>query len=84
MYTLKAFGLHWDERELYQNQRTYAYEEALRKLQQSNAVFPCACTRKEIADSALHGIEGQIYPGTCRNGSRLCKTRGRRCVEGEY
>ncbi|MGC2048968.1 MAG: glutamate--tRNA ligase family protein, partial [Gallionella sp.] len=31
-------------------------------------VYPCACTRKEIADSALNGIDGQIYPGTCRNG----------------
>jgi glutamyl-Q tRNA(Asp) synthetase len=66
--TLEAFGLYWDEEVLYQSQRTDAYEEALRKLQQSGAVYPCACTRKEIADSVLHGIEGQIYPGTCRNG----------------
>jgi glutamyl-Q tRNA(Asp) synthetase len=31
-------------------------------------VYPCCCTRKEIADSALHGIDGLVYPGTCRNG----------------
>jgi glutamyl-Q tRNA(Asp) synthetase len=37
-------------------------------LQTIDAVYLCACTRKEIADSALSGIEGQIYPGTCRNG----------------
>lgn len=30
--------------------------------------YLCCCTRKEIADSTLHGIEGHIYPGTCRNG----------------
>ena len=53
---------------LHQSQRTAAYEEALHKLQRSGMAYPCACTRREIADSALHGIEGQIYPGTCRNG----------------
>jgi glutamyl-Q tRNA(Asp) synthetase len=68
LYTLEAFGLHWDEAVLYQSQRTTVYEEVLQKLQAIGAVYPCACTRKEIADSALHGIEGQIYPGTCRNG----------------
>jgi glutamyl-Q tRNA(Asp) synthetase len=66
--TLEAFGLYWDEALLYQSQRTAAYEEALQKLQAIGAVYPCVCTRKEIADSALHGIEGMIYPGTCRNG----------------
>lgn len=66
--TLEAFGLHWDEDVIYQSQRTAAYEEALQQLQSIAAVYLCACTRKEIADSALHGIDGQIYPGTCRNG----------------
>ena len=66
--TLETFGLYWDDDVLCQSQRTAAYEEALQKLQTIGAVYPCACTRKEIADSALHGIEGQIYPGTCRNG----------------
>ncbi len=66
--TLEAFGLYWDEAVLYQSQRTDAYEEALQELLAIDAIYPCACTRKEIADSALHGIEGQIYPGTCRNG----------------
>ena len=66
--TLEAFGLHSDEPVLYQSQRTAAYEEALQQLQAINAVYPCCCTRKEIADSALHGIEGLVYPGTCRDG----------------
>ncbi len=64
--TLEAFGLHSDEPVIYQSQRTAAYEEALRQLQASGAVYPCCCTRKEIADSALNGIEGPVYPGTCR------------------
>jgi len=67
--TLENFGLHWDEQVIYQSQRTAAYEDALHDLRRINAVYPCACTRKEIADSAVHGIDGQIYPGTCRNGT---------------
>jgi glutamyl-Q tRNA(Asp) synthetase len=66
--TLAMFGLHSDEPVLYQSHRTAAYEQALRQLQDLGAVYPCCCTRKEIADSALHGIEGLVYPGTCRNG----------------
>jgi glutamyl-Q tRNA(Asp) synthetase len=66
--TLDAFGLHSDEPVLYQSQRTDAYEAAFRRLKDMGAIYPCCCTRKEIADSALHGIEGPVYPGTCRNG----------------
>ncbi|ADE11202.1 tRNA glutamyl-Q(34) synthetase GluQRS [Sideroxydans lithotrophicus] len=66
--TLAAFGMHSDEAVLYQSRRTAAYEDALRKLQSCGAAYPCCCTRKEIADSALNGIEGHVYPGTCRNG----------------
>jgi len=66
--TLDAFGLHSDEPVTYQSQRTTAYEEALHSLRVGEAVYLCCCTRKEIADTALHGIEGAIYPGTCRDG----------------
>ncbi|MBU0622938.1 MAG: tRNA glutamyl-Q(34) synthetase GluQRS [Gammaproteobacteria bacterium] len=66
--TLEAFGLHSDEPVIFQSQRTAAYEEALQRLKDIGAVYPCCCTRKEIADSALHGIEGFVYPGTCRFG----------------
>jgi glutamyl-Q tRNA(Asp) synthetase len=66
--TLERLGLRWDEEIIYQSQRSETYMPALQNLQRMNAVYPCTCTRKEIADSALHGIDGQIYPGTCRNG----------------
>jgi len=68
LHTLEACGLYWDETIIYQSQRTAAYEDALRELQRIGAVYPCACTRREIADSALHGIDGPVYPGACRNG----------------
>ncbi len=66
--TLEAYGLHWDGEVIYQSRRSAAYEEALHELQATGAAYPCCCTRKEIADSALHGIDGFVYPGTCRNG----------------
>ena len=66
--TLERLGLHWDEAVLYQSQRNAAYREALDTLKRNGMVYPCVCSRKEIADSTLRGIEGLIYPGTCRNG----------------
>ncbi len=66
--TLDAFGLHSDEPILYQSERSEAYEAALQRLKDNGSAYPCCCTRKEIADSALNGIEGPVYPGTCRNG----------------
>lgn len=68
LQTLDGLGLHSDEDVIYQSQRLAVYDESLERLQATRSVYPCACTRKEIADSALHGIDGQIYPGTCRNG----------------
>lgn len=66
--TLEAFGMHWDGAVLYQSTRHDAYRAALDRLQQQNMLYGCACTRREIADSALHGIDGPVYPGTCRDG----------------
>ncbi len=65
---LEAYGLHWDDDVIYQSRRTPTYEAAFQQLKDVGAVYPCTCSRKEIADSALqHGGE-LIYPGTCRNG----------------
>lgn len=66
--TLEVYGLLWDGAMIYQSQRTSAYEEALHQLKNIGAVYPCCCTRKKIADSGLPGIEGPVYPGTCRHG----------------
>src|SRR5690348_16943789 len=65
---LEAFGFEWDGPIIYQSQRSEIYAEALSRLQGQGLIYPCACTRKEIADSATHGLDGLIYPGTCRNG----------------
>lgn len=66
--TLEAFGFEWDGEVLYQSRRQAAYTEATDALLKSGAAFLCTCSRKEIADSSVHGLEGPIYPGTCRQG----------------
>lgn len=65
--TLTRYGFVWDEEVLMQSQRVDLYAQALQQLKALGLVYPCTCSRKEIADSShLTGIEGLIYPGTCR------------------
>lgn len=63
-------GLDWDEGPQFQSDHDESYERALAALQAAGLVYPCTCSRKEIARiaSAPHGDEGLRYPGTCRNG----------------
>jgi glutamyl-Q tRNA(Asp) synthetase len=63
---LETFGLEWDGEVLWQSRRKERYEAALASLRAHQLVYACRCSRKEIADSGLRGIEGAIYPGTCR------------------
>lgn len=65
--TLEAFGFEWDGAAvMYQSERNEAYEQALSILKEKSLIYPCTCTRKEIADSSIrNGIEGAIYPKTC-------------------
>lgn len=65
---LEACALLWDEQIVYQSRRVSLYQAALEQLRASGQVFACACSRREIADSSVLGIEGPIYPGTCRAG----------------
>jgi glutamyl-Q tRNA(Asp) synthetase len=50
-----------------QSARKERYREVLERLKREGRVYPCACTRKELADSALARDGAAIYPGTCRN-----------------
>jgi glutamyl-Q tRNA(Asp) synthetase len=63
---LEAFGLDWDEEVAWQSRRTARYAHALEALRERGLIYHCRCSRKEIADSGVRGIEGAIYPGTCR------------------
>jgi len=68
MRTLEGFGFAWDGQVVRQSLRTEAYAEAVKELKQLGLVYPCACSRREIAEIARSGTEGPIYPGTCRAG----------------
>lgn len=76
--TLEKFGLEWDGEVVYQSQRSELYQEALNQIKAKSLIYQCSCSRKEIADSynqkpAEHGIDGLIYPGTCRDKSSTFK-----------
>lgn len=64
--TLETFGFEWNGEVVYQSQRSSLYQDALYQLKGKSLIYNCDCSRKEIADSAQHGIDGLIYPGTCR------------------
>lgn len=66
---LEYLGLDWDDPPLFQSQRQPLYDDALARLEDAGALYPCFCSRAEIARaaSAPHGPsdEGPRYPGTC-------------------
>ena len=65
--TLEAAGLTWDGPVWYQSTRTEAYAAAVADLARRGFVYPCTCTRRELA--AADGPDGEpVYPGHCRAG----------------
>lgn len=66
--TLERFGFAWDGEPVWQSRRTAAYVEALERLKTGGYAYPCACTRKELAEAPLARDGSRIYPGTCRAG----------------
>jgi glutamyl-Q tRNA(Asp) synthetase len=71
--TLDGFGLEWDGEISWQSRHREAYQQAFDELLQQGVVYPCGCSRREIAlsSSAPHPDDDCIpYPGTCRNGMR--------------
>lgn len=73
---LRWLGLDWDGELVFQSRRLGLYAAALERLRAMGLVYPCFCTRAEIAreiaasDAAPHGPDGPVYPGTCRGLSR--------------
>jgi glutamyl-Q tRNA(Asp) synthetase len=68
--SLQRCGMQWDGEVTWQTKRQHLYEAALAQL--ADKVYPCGCSRKEIADSQLRlgqsGNAALVYPGTCRLG----------------
>lgn len=73
MRTLERLQMYWDGPVRYQ-QTASVYAAAFAQLAASNAVYACACSRREIADSSVRGIDGAVYPGACRTHLPAAKT----------
>jgi glutamyl-Q tRNA(Asp) synthetase len=69
---LAWLGLTWETPVRRQSDCMDEYVEALNKLSLQGLIYPCFCTRKDIArenetaGQAPHRTGGPIYPGTCR------------------
>jgi glutamyl-tRNA synthetase len=86
---LRWLGLDWDDGPdvsgpfgpYYQSQRASLYDAAFARLLALDRVYPCYCTRAELARiaSAPHaGEDSATYPGTCRNLSSAERRRRER------
>jgi len=69
---LAWLGLDWDGEPRVQSARLPHYAATLDALRARGLLYPCFCTRAEIArevagsSAAPHGPDGPLYPGTCR------------------
>ena len=83
---LEWLGLEWQHPVRRQSDHMEDYSAALDQLQERGLLYPCFCTRKEIAleieaaGHAPHGPDGALYPGTCAGLSTL--ERADRMSEG--
>ena len=66
LHTLQLFGMHPDQTPVRQSERTDRYLAALDRLTGRGSTYRCDCSRKAIAAAARAGVEGPVYPGTCR------------------
>ncbi len=85
---LRRQGLEWDGEVMRQSERMGLYKAALDALALRGLVYPCFCSRAEIArevarsTAAPHGPDGAaLYPGTCR--SLPAETRAARLAAGQ-
>jgi len=65
---LAWLGLDWDGAVRRQSRHLDDYRAALGRLEAAGLVYPCFCTRADVARAldAPQGPEGPLYPGTCR------------------
>ncbi len=70
---LAWLGLDWERPVRRQSEHLADYAGALERLKDRGVLYPCFCTRREIAaeiaaaERAPHGADGPVYPGTCRS-----------------
>lgn len=70
---LEWLGLKWDGKPRIQSEHMEEYKEVLFSLQKKGFLYPCVCTRKEIAEELMrighapHAGETVVYPEICKN-----------------
>ena len=68
---LAWLGLTWEEVPP-QSTRLATYRAAADALRAQGLLYPCGCTRSEIAAAATRwGPDGPLYPGTCRGAASV-------------
>ncbi len=80
MADLAWLGLAWDGPVVFQSARLALYQAALNRLREGGLLYPCFCTRAEIAEamSAPHG-PASVYPGTCRSANATVRMNEPHC-----
>jgi glutamyl-tRNA synthetase len=67
---LEALGLDWDGVVVRQSDRLDFYRDAISQLSAAGLVYPCWCSRREIAEASQApnrpDLPDGAYPGTCR------------------
>jgi glutamyl-Q tRNA(Asp) synthetase len=69
---LAWLALSWEQPVRRQSEHMDDYAAALARLEGMGLLYPCFCTRADVAreiagaDTAPHGPDGPVYPGICR------------------
>lgn len=72
MEDLRWLGIAWQGEPVYQSRRAALYRAAWTRLVRLGWLYPCMCSRKDLAEAAgaPHEAGGEVlYPGTCRPAS---------------
>lgn len=80
---LQWLGLDWPAPVMRQAQRIATYRAALDALRARGLLYNCTCSRRDIEaalsapqEGVTMGPDGPVYPGTCRNASRVTEADG--------
>ncbi len=68
--SMRWLGMNWDDEPVKQSQRGELYKEAVQKLLDSGAAYPCYCTKEELEAEREHAVAEKLdyhYSGKCRN-----------------
>lgn len=65
---LHWLGLSWPEPVRRQSEHHEDYWQVLKSLETRGLIYPCSCNRRKIEEAGpARGVEGFVYPRTCRH-----------------